>query len=289
MNKKYLNVLFIISIFIIIFCLFNNDLKISISVTDTSIIFIKKVFPFLFIMMILNNILLEINFPYYINKLFKNSYIYIFILSIISGSPINAIIIKEYLEKEFINESEASLLLTCTCFNNPLFLYNYFNLLFNDIYIISKLFFIIYLSNLFLFIPLLVQLKKNNIKIYYKKFNTINILIISIKKTINNLINIFAIIVLFKLLCDIFITNNSVIASIIRGLIEITQGLNSLLYLDVSIKIKELLSIVILQFGSLSIHIQISNILNDYNINYKYFYLSRILLISISIIMIIII
>ena len=95
--------------------------------------YILKVFPFLFIMMILNNLLLKCNFPYYFNKIFKSDKLYIFINSILSVSPINAILIKNYLDNNCINEDNASKLLCFTSFNNPLFLYNYLMLILNNI------------------------------------------------------------------------------------------------------------------------------------------------------------
>ena len=104
----------------------------------------------------------------------------------------------------------------------------------------------------------------------------------SIKTAINNMLNIFATIFFFYLLTNIIIKENNLISVFIKGLIEITQGLNYLSLLNISLKTKKLLTLAILQFQGLSIHMQISAILSKYNINYKYFYLSRIILIILS-------
>ena len=64
---------------------------------------------------------------------------------------------------------------------------------------------------------------------------------------------------------------------------EMIYLLKSLPNNDQEQKIKELLTLVILIFGGLSIHIQVANVLNDYNIDYKNFYLAKIIMIVLSI------
>ena len=57
-------------------------------------IWIKKIIPSLFPVFIIVDLIYKSNIPYYINKFFHINYIYI--LSIISGSPTNAYIINNY-------------------------------------------------------------------------------------------------------------------------------------------------------------------------------------------------
>ena len=71
MNKKNINILLITIIFFIIFLIFKNNYLFLNSINESLILFITKVFPFLFIMMILNNLLIKCNLPYYLNKVFK--------------------------------------------------------------------------------------------------------------------------------------------------------------------------------------------------------------------------
>ena len=281
MNKKVLNIIYILFVFQFIMLCFQKNNIIYKSILDSFTIFIHKVFPFLFITMILNNLLINTNLPYYMNKIFKNPSIYIFIISALFGCPINAIILKEYLDKNYISSSNASKILAFTTLNNPLFLYNYFKLIFINKIIIIKTFIIIYLGNIIL---LIIFYKKicGQINIKYSNSSIKKMLIMSITKSTNNLINIFGIIAFFKLICDLLINGNTPLSCLFRGLTEITQGLNSILLLDISLKLKELLSLVILSFAGFSIHIQITNILDNYPINYKYFYISRIFLISFS-------
>ena len=288
MNKKYVNfILSIGSLTLIVLCFWKNNLIAS-SIRDSAFIFLTKVFPFLFIIMILNNLLISFNFPYFLSKMFPNPTLYLFVMSALSGSPVNAVIIQSFLEKKIFNAKQASLALCFTTLNNPLFLYNYFQMIFSSTKISIKIFLIIYLSNITLMLFLLPKLSyKKNYTFQYTEPHIRYDLIKAITTSFTNLLNIFAIITFFKLTCDILLTSNTILSSLLKGLIEITQGLNLLATTDFSTIIKELLVIVILSFSGLSIHIQISNILTKYPINYKYFYLSRIFLIFVGIILII--
>ena len=151
MNKNIRNILFIIITLFFIFILFNNYHLFSNISLEIGSIYLTKVFPFLFIMMVINNLLINLNFPYYLSSIIKSPALYIMILSIMSGSPLNAILIDSFLKNKIINEKDASIILGFTSFNNPLFLYNYFNIIFHNKEVIIKLFIIIYLTNIILY------------------------------------------------------------------------------------------------------------------------------------------
>ncbi|MBE6155701.1 MAG: hypothetical protein E7164_02985 [Firmicutes bacterium] len=278
MNKKYVNFILLSGVLMIIIFAFEKSQIIALSVTNSFNIFITRIFPFLFIMMVCNNLLTSLNFPYYLSKLFPHPYIYLFIMSLLSGSPINAVLINSFINQKILTPKEGSIALTFSTLNNPLFLLSYFKLIFLNQITIIKLFLIIYLSN---FTILIWAISKNPKLKYQAPINPINIqksLIFAITSSIKNLINILAIITFFKLISDLFIPRDSSYTILIKGLIELTQGLNALPQLLLTTTIKELLVIVILLFAGFSIHIQISNILANHPINYKYFYLSRLIL-----------
>lgn len=264
----------------IVFILINLFLNYAILpkiMLEISLAFIKNVFPFLFISMILNNLLIYLNFPYYLYKLTHNKYLYLFILSILSGSPINSIIISQYLDNNYINEKEASLLLCCTCFCNPIFIYNYLTLILNNKILSIKIMIIIYLINFIIFLIINKKLNKQEIKIKKQKFS-FTIIPLVIKKSIINMLNIFGTIVFFKIITSILLKNNSTISIFLKGTVEITSGLISLSLIHQRILIKTLLAVYFINFLGLSIHMQISLVLSKYQINYKYFYLSRIII-----------
>lgn len=285
MNTKNINILLITIIFFIIFLIFKNNYLFVNSINESLILFITKVFPFLFIMMILNNLLIKCNLPYYLNKVFKRPEIYIIIMSILSGSPINAIIIKNYLDNNIINEKDASIILSFTCFNNPLFLYNsLFNILNNNKKVIF-LMLLIYIINIGYYLFIRNKLSIKNIKIKYEKYNIKKELFKIINNTLLNLLKIMGIIIFFKTITDlIFFNSQNTLTTILKGIIEITQGLYSISLLKISIKLKQIIAYTIICFCGLSIQMQLSLILENYNINYKYFYLSRIITIILGII-----
>lgn len=236
--------------------------------------------------MILNNLLIKCNLPYYFNKIFKNNDLYIFFSSILSGSPVNAVILKNYLENDYITVKKASKILAYTSFNNPLFLYNYLHLILNNNYNVIKVMGILYISNFILYIYFN---KKNNSQsfIKYKEYNLKKELFNSIYESIQNLIKIMGIIIFFKIILDLLMTKESICYSLLKGLVEVTTGLNDLVNFNISIKIKEIISYIIISFMGLSIQMQMSIILEKYNIDYKYFYTSRVFIIALGIILII--
>lgn len=274
MNKKIINFITIVILFILIFLAFQKYQLLQSSIVETSKLFLKNVFPFLFTMIIINNLLIEYNLPYYVNKIFHNYYIYIFIMSLLCGAPSNAIMINDFLNKKIINNQDASYLLSFTTFNSPLFLYYYFNLIFHSYQITLKLFMIIYLENIGLFLFFKRKLSKNNYQVKNTNHTFFTAITNCIQKATANMVNVYATILTFQLFCDLTLPKNT----ILRGFVEITQGLNIISQINASLKIKELLTLVILSFSGLSIHIQISNILSKHSINYKYFYLSRIII-----------
>lgn len=283
MNKKNINILFNLIIFYLIFKVFFNNALFYNSIILSLKMFIYKVFPFLFIMMILNKMLISFNFPYYLNKIFKKKEIYIMIMSMLSGSPINAIILNDYLKNKQINEKSASITLMFTTFNNPLFLYNYFlsNFTKKDTFILMS---IIYISNIIIYLIFKNKIVIDNNRNKFINYNKKNELFNNIYNSLESLIKIMGIIIFFKVITDLLFINESYFTSLLKGLIELTTGLNSLNNFSYSL-LKKIIALTIISFASLSIHMQISIILSSYKINYKYFYLSRILLIIINIIL----
>ncbi len=287
MNKKRINIIFIILIYLFIYLIFKENTSLS-NITFLSFkMYILKVFPFLFIMMILNNLLLKCNFPYYFNKIFKSDKLYIFINSILSGSPINAILIKNYLENNNITEEDASKIICFTSFNNPLFLYNYLTLILKDFNNVLRVMGIIYFTNIVIYLYFRKRIKIKTL-VKYQNYNLRKELFNIISESTFNMIKIMGIIIFFKIILDLVMTKNNIIISLLKGLVEVTSGLNSLTSLSTSAKIKEIISYIIISFMGLSIHMQISAILENYNINYKYFYLSRFFVIILGIILILI-
>ena len=150
-----------------------------------------------------------------------------------------------------------------------------------------KIMCIIYALNFILYLILIKNINNKIVLIKYKNYNLKKELFEIINKSLVNLLKIMGIIVFFKVITDVILINkNNILTILLKGIIEITQGLNELVNLNINIKIKEIISFILIIFSGLSIHMQISLVLEKYQINYKYFYLSRIFLIIIGVIII---
>ena len=282
MKNNYKDYLIItISLLFLYFSIINNKLIIT-SILSSINLWVTKVFPSLFPMILINNILIDYNLPYYIIKLFKKNGLkyYVMILSLFSGSPSNAIIIKELYHNNSINEIDANKLLTYTFFSNPIFLVTMLSLLF-EINIVWKIIIISYLSNFI--ISFIFKINPLNLKSLKNQKHSVSN---SISKTMSTLIMILGTIVFYILLSTFIITLfklNNINSTFIKGFLELTQGLNSLQNININLFLKELISITFISFGGLSIHAQIKSILSDTNLSYKYFLYGRLLSIIISI------
>lgn len=295
--NKIKNYFLIIILFLFIFLLFKYNYIINKSVIDSVNLWLTKVFPSLFIMFIINDIIINTDilnsittvFNPLFNKIFNtnNNSFEAFLLSLFSGTPSSSFILKEMINNNKIDINSANKLISFTYFSNPLFLYNILNNTFNK-HITFKIIIIHYLSNIFIGVlyrnknTFNNNLLNNNI---IKKESSITILPKSIKKSIDTLIMILGTItfymILTNLLLNIFKLNNIGIV-ILKGIFEITQSLNILNTLNCISIIKELLALSIISFGGLSIHTQVLSIISDTKISYKNFFYGRILHILIS-------
>ena len=114
--KRKITILLIMTFIILIFKNYEIVLK---STLDATTIWLNKVFPYLFIMIIIQDLLINLNF----SSFFKNTAVYIFIMSLLSGTPSGTYIISKLKEQNIITKEYANTCLIFTFFANPLFLY----------------------------------------------------------------------------------------------------------------------------------------------------------------------
>ncbi len=301
MKEKILNFTFAIFTFISLIFIFYHNKEISTVIMDATNLFLKKVFVSLFPMFILNDLLISLNIPYYFYKIFHKSFLklfktngisaYVFIMSLISGTPSQAIILSELVSSKKISIEEANHYLYFTYFSNPLFLYTMLSFLF-QVNIVLKIIIIHYISNLL--IAFLVRNKApkvTNNMLSYNHNSICSTIVLSIKKSMNTLLMILGTIVFYMLFAYV-LTNllpmNAIINTSLKGLLELTSGLHALSSIKIVSEIKEIIAIAIISFGGLSIHTQIRGILEETSITYKNFFIGRILQTIISVILIII-
>ena len=291
--NKLKKIFTIFLLFVFLYLLFKYSHLINVSVIDATNMWLTKVFPSLFIMFVLNDLIINtgileevsLSLGNFFNKIFNTKGISIlsFILSMFSGTPSSAFILKEMLLNNSISLEDANKLIAFTYFSNPLFLYNILSLSFNK-FIIFKIIIIHYLSNIL--VGLFFRGKKINqgkINNEYRSNKNNNIFLLlpkSITKSFNTLLVILGTITFYMIITNLIITilplNNTFIV-IIKGILEITQSLNILPNLNILSIFKEIIAIAIISFGGLSIHTQVLSIINDTKISYKNFFIGRIL------------
>lgn len=300
-----------ISVFIMIFLgyigyeILTESESILNSVSFSLNIFKNNIFPSLFPFFVLSNLLIKCGIPEFMGNLFKGIMnkvfkikgvcAFIFFMSIISGNPANAKYTRElYLENK-INKYEATKILCFTCFSNPLFILGTVSLLFLNNKEVGFLILIChYLGNVFVGIGMrryhpskeeneVTSLKKAIDAMHKKRIsNKINfgeMITNSLTSSINTLLLILGVITTSLVLTTIIDNNlnlNSIFQSVLNGFIEMTQGLKYISLEAIPLKLKCILTVMILSFGGFSVHMQIMSILSDTDIKYLPFLCARI-------------
>lgn len=274
---------------IIIYVFLSNPTLIIDSVNNSINLFIKNIFPTLFPFFILTDILNNYNYFKNFNKLIKFKYTNIILISLISGLPSNAKNINDMLDKNEIDITDASRLLSFTYFPNPMFVIGTIGaLMLNNIKIGIILLITTYLSNFALYFINYRKLKPIKLQITKNKEHFITLIKTSILNNISNLLVILGTMIIFNLLINIiksYISVNNIILSIINVVLELTSGINSAVSLNINIFSKALLIGFALSISSLSVIFQSISILNKYNLNYKIIIKNKILIVLINILL----
>ena len=289
--RKIKDILFIYLLLIIEVLIIFKSKYIYISVVNSSKIFMFKIFPFMFPSMIIGNMLTNVNLskvmPVFINKIFNklfnfnNIHTTLFLTSILTGSPSNALFINEALENNQIDENEAESLLCITNYINPVFIIGSIGIgIFNSTKIGILLVLLLVLSNFIKAYILKKNFKNNNIKYKYKDIKIIDIIFKSIKKSINSSIMIFGIIIMFNILIvllDNIFNLPANINFILNASIEITSGIQKISNLNTSYLSKFLLSYYFINFSGLCIHMQVFSIFQNKKIRYLKYLIFRLI------------
>ena len=272
----------ILTLILIIFIL---NIKIVINSTyEASLLFFKKVFITIFPFVILCDFLIYFNYHIFIkgifgkiiNKIFNidsNTSI-IFILSIFSSHPSNAIYIKNLLDNKIIDIKVANRILIYTYFPSIAFVIGVIGVsLYNSFKIGLILWIICFINNILIGL----FLRKDNVYIESINNESKNISFfecfkLSIIKAINTSLIILGNLIVFTIIINLivnYISINPTILSVLTGFLELTSGVISISLLDIPFNVKFALTSLILNFSSLSILFQSFSILSSYKINIK--------------------
>lgn len=300
--KKFESLLIVFVLIFIGFEILINSNLILDSVRYSLTIFKENVFPSLFPFFILSSLLINYGFPEFMgnifnglmHKLFKISGTcsFIFFMSIISGNPASAKYTKDLYIDGKINKFEATKILCFSCFTSPLFILGTVSVFLNNKEVPLLILICHYISNLIVGIIIRFyhpskydrsSLKKAVNDMHMKRISNKDsfgvIITNSLTNSINTLLMILGSITVCLVITTIInnnLTLNSTIQSLFNGLIEITQGLKYIGLEAIPLKLKCVLTVMIISFGGISVHLQIMGILSDTDIKYLPFLCSRV-------------
>lgn len=291
--KKIFNTIIITILLYICVNIFMNSKEVTENVIFSFDIWKNNIFPSLFPFFVISNLLINYGFVNIVSKLFipitkllkvSKECAFVIVMGILSGFPSSAKYVKELVDKNIISSSEATKVLTFTHFSNPLFIINTIGLIFLKNPKIGFLILIIHYSTNFIvgliFRNYKTEPKENKCLINKQNISFGKVLTNSINESINSLLLILGTITFFLVITSVInnsIPMNSFTNSIINGIIEMTQGLKYVSLLNVSLKIKAVLSTMIISFGGISVHVQIISIIKDSKIKYFPFLIARII------------
>ena len=291
MREKIFNTcIIIISLFVLSQLLIKKSIIYS-SILYALNIWVNNLIPALFPFFIISDILINYNITEFIPKIIKNickslfnisdNMLTILILSMISGFPSNARNTRTLYDKGLITLEEANHILIFSHFSNPVFiLTTVATFFFHDQKIGIVLLITHYFSNFILGV-----LFRNKIEINDKDCVNVTlpenfgfIFISSIKKAVDTILMICGILVVFLMLSSIVINMfnfNSYNTMLIKGLFEITIGIESLCKLSINTCSKAVIASMILAFGGISVHVQVLSQITGTKIKYIYFFIGR--------------
>lgn len=266
-------ILFLIGLFF-----YNKDL-VSMSILESINIWYKNLFPSIFPVLILCDLIVSFNiFEFLIKsggnifqKLFRiNKYgLLVFIVSLLCGTPSNMSLAYNLYKKNLLNEDDINKLIPLCLFFNPIFVISFTNI---------KVYAILFISTIIT--GLLFRGKNNNIIEIELNSNNEFDLNKSIEKGIHILLNILGTISIFMLLSNIIIIKKPIVSCILGGFFELTTGLYKT---NIFFNGNNYLYLLILSFGGISIFTQIKGILKDIRINYYHIVIQRLVVFIISI------
>lgn len=275
--KKNLFITIIFFVFI-----FNIEIVMN-SVRDASVLFFNKIFISTFPFMILSDILFYFDYHIFlvnsflgksISKLLKlnDSETTVFIFSIFTSQPNNAVYIKKLLDDNVIDLETANNLLVFTYFPSISFVIGTIGIImYNSFKVGLFLYLGAILNNILICLFLKNNKVSNNYKFSYKNDSFINSLKNSIIKTFNNSFIILGNLIIFNIIINLIskYLNNDFLLILISSLLEVTTSLNFISFSEISMFFKVLLSSFSINFSGLSILFQSFSILGDYQLNIK--------------------
>lgn len=302
MKKKYQELLAVLIILFIYLGIFVNPNLIIESGIKSITIFKEKLFPSIFPFFVLASLLLELGIAnklsIKLNPIFKRIFhvegnsSFIILVSIISGFPSGSKYITNSYKENTINKETANYLLTFTHFANPLFVLGTCGIILNSLSLAYKILIIGIISNIILGIILRPKELIISKKITSKHNTTF---LEALPKAINEAIKLLLFMLgsitffmFFSKLITSFLALNPFLETIITGILDMTSGISLVREINTTLYIKGMLVLTFITFGSFSVHLQVINNIKEEDLDYKYFFIGRIIETAIALVLYII-
>ena len=296
MKRKYQELLAVLIILFLYLGIFINPSIIIDSGIGSISIFKTKLFPSIFPFFVLASLLLELGLATKISiklnplirKIFhvEGNSSFIILVSLISGFPSGSKYIVESLKTKSISKDTANYLLTFTHFANPLFVLGTCGLILNSLSLAYKILIIQILSNLILGIILRPkEIISSKITNNHQNKSFLEALPKAINDAIKVLLFMLGSITFFMFFSKLLTSTlslNPFFNTILTGILDMTSGISLVNTIDTTNYIKGLLVLTFITFGSFSVHLQVLNNIKEVDIDYKYFFLGRIIQTSIA-------
>ena len=279
-----------ILIFIIIFYLLMHSKVLVTSISDSTNIFITKLIPALFPYLLITEILinsgkiqrLSFGISSVISKMFhipKNTTACV-VVGFLLGYPNSAKYIAKLYEQKAINSTTATKLICFTSNANMSYIVATVGIsMFQSVEIGIILTVSHFLSAIIIgifFAPSynnnIIQQTSTNSNSFEKIYSPFELLYVSIYGTLKTLAFIFAYTVIFSLIPQVIFSNLTVpqtLKAIIIGIFEISNGINSIQTLNLSLNLKLILTSFVLSFSSLMILVQIFSFVFKAKVKFK--------------------
>lgn len=281
--KKIL-IFIILSLLILIF-LTNPKLIIN-SVNYSVDVFLTNVMPSLLPFFILADTLINYNYIYFLNKIFKFKYSYLILMSLFSGLPSNAKYISILLEKNEISNYDANIMLSVTFFPNPMFVIGSIGtLMLKSAKLGTVLLGSIYISNLIIYILNYKKLNKKETHFLQNQKSFVELIKTSVINNSKTLLVILGTIVIFTTLSNIifeYIKVPQILEGIITSIFEMTSGIKKISIINIPIEYKLILISLALSFSGISVLCQAFSILSNYKLNIKLILKNKLLIITLT-------
>lgn len=293
MKEKHFNYLIIfLCIFVLLELFIQRDL-VHDSVMQALLLWFKSLIPSLFPFFIISNILIKYNISAYFPIFFKNFIkrifhindymVMIWVIGLISGNPTCTQNIRLLYDDGKISDNEANHILLYSHFINPQFIISIVcGLFFNNKQLSLVILLSHYLSNIIIGIIFRDKLIKMDVSFNdtSKNISFGKVFLASIKNALDSILLICGILTIFLILANIIveILNLNIFGKmIVKGIIEITMGLENLGKFNISEIYKVVLASGFLAFGGLSIHMQVYSFIVGTKIKYSYFFKGRVI------------